>query len=103
MNRCIREPYVQWCERLSPSALAGGAVYSISNCFYSSPFLFKSIVNYKDIVHFNNLYYKLSLNYLKLDYFLNLLPFSNQQLLNLIFLFYGKLIHDKNTHLHIEY
>jgi len=20
MNRCIREPYVQWCERLSPSA-----------------------------------------------------------------------------------
>jgi len=31
MNRCIREPYVQWCERLSPSALAGGAVYSITN------------------------------------------------------------------------
>ena len=27
-NRCIREPYVQWCERLSPSAKAGGAVYS---------------------------------------------------------------------------
>ncbi|MCK9436814.1 MAG: hypothetical protein M0Q12_06375, partial [Synergistaceae bacterium] len=30
-NRCIREPYVQWCERLSPSAKAGGAVYSITN------------------------------------------------------------------------
>jgi hypothetical protein len=29
MNRCIREPYVQWCERRTPSVVAGGAVYSI--------------------------------------------------------------------------
>src|SRR5690554_3650631 len=36
-NRCIREPYVQWCERLSPSAKAGGAVYSIRGwCSLSS-------------------------------------------------------------------
>ena len=33
-NRCIREPYVQWCERLSPSAKAGGAVYSIGGSFF---------------------------------------------------------------------
>jgi len=30
MNRCIREPYVQWCERRTPSVFAGGAVYSIT-------------------------------------------------------------------------
>ena len=29
MNRCIREPYVQWCERRTPSVFAGGAVYSM--------------------------------------------------------------------------
>ena len=27
--RGIRDPYVQWCERLTPSVFTGGAVYSI--------------------------------------------------------------------------
>ena len=31
MNRCIRDPYVQWCESLSLSAFAGGAGYSITS------------------------------------------------------------------------
>ncbi len=36
MNRCIREPNVQWCERRTPSVNAGGAVYSITgSCFFS--------------------------------------------------------------------
>ena len=29
-NRCIREPYVQWCERHTSSLTGGEAVYSIS-------------------------------------------------------------------------
>ena len=29
MNRCIRDPYVQWCERLSLPVYSGGAAYSI--------------------------------------------------------------------------
>jgi hypothetical protein len=34
MNRCIREPYVQWCERRTSSLTSGEAVYSIgSNSF----------------------------------------------------------------------
>jgi hypothetical protein len=31
MNRCIRGPYVQWCERRTPSVSSGGAVYSITS------------------------------------------------------------------------
>ena len=30
MNRCIRDPYVQWCESLSLSVSTDGAGYSIS-------------------------------------------------------------------------
>src|SRR6266536_4246038 len=30
-NRCIRDPYVQWCERRTSSLTSGEAVYSI--CF----------------------------------------------------------------------
>ena len=29
MNRCIRDPYVQWCERRTPLVNSSGAVYSI--------------------------------------------------------------------------
>jgi hypothetical protein len=29
MNRCIRDPYVQWCERRTSSLTSGEAVYSI--------------------------------------------------------------------------
>jgi len=29
VNRCMRDPHVQWCESLSPSASAGGAGYLI--------------------------------------------------------------------------
>src|SRR5512138_2057996 len=29
MNRCIREPYVQWCERRTSSPTSGEAAYSI--------------------------------------------------------------------------
>jgi hypothetical protein len=35
----MRDPHVQWCERRTPSVLAGGAVYSIGgsknpqNCY----------------------------------------------------------------------
>ncbi len=40
-NRCIRGPYVQWCERRSPSCSIDGAVYSISvSCFFKSKILF---------------------------------------------------------------
>ncbi len=30
MNRCMRDPHVQWCERRTLSELSGRAVYSIS-------------------------------------------------------------------------
>ncbi len=33
MNRCIRDPYVQWCERRTSSLTSGEAVYSISYRF----------------------------------------------------------------------
>ena len=33
-------PYVQWCERRSPSVFAGGAVYSISGRCYFPNFCF---------------------------------------------------------------
>jgi hypothetical protein len=29
MNRCIRGPYVQWCERRTSSLTSGEAAYSI--------------------------------------------------------------------------
>ena len=35
MNRCIRGPYVQWCERRTSSVNSGEAVYSIGCRFYS--------------------------------------------------------------------
>ena len=34
MNRCIRDPYVQWCERRTSSLTSGEAVYSISCCHF---------------------------------------------------------------------
>jgi hypothetical protein len=34
MNRRIRDPYVRWCERCTPSALAGGAAYSIRGRYF---------------------------------------------------------------------
>ena len=30
MNRCIRGPYVQWCERRTSSLTSGEAAYSIT-------------------------------------------------------------------------
>gem|GEM_PF-4298224 len=34
VNRCMRDPHVQWCESLSPSPTGGGAGYSIRRmCF----------------------------------------------------------------------
>jgi len=30
----MRDPHVQWCERLSPSPTGGGAGYSISGSFF---------------------------------------------------------------------
>src|SRR6266545_2775189 len=35
MNRCIRGPYVQWCERRTSSLTSGEAVYSISDSLLS--------------------------------------------------------------------
>jgi len=32
----MRDPHVQWCERLSPSATAGGAGYSITGSGFFS-------------------------------------------------------------------
>src|SRR5215204_4949851 len=40
MNRCIRGPYVQWCERRTSSLTSGEAAYSIT----CSLLLFCSIV-----------------------------------------------------------
>src|SRR6266498_4876970 len=34
MNRCIRDPYVQWCERRTSSLTSGEAVYSIGRCCF---------------------------------------------------------------------
>jgi hypothetical protein len=36
MNRCIRGPYVQWCERRTSPVNSGEAVYSILCCFQST-------------------------------------------------------------------
>ena len=40
MNRRIRDPYVRWCERFSPSVFTGGAAYSIVSCSSSHLDLF---------------------------------------------------------------
>jgi len=55
MNRCIRGPYVQWCERRSSSLTSGDAVYSISGSgfFYYCHFCElgnKSILFYKILI-----------------------------------------------------
>lgn len=70
MNRCIRDPYVQWCERFSPSAMAGGATYSIElnppsriafntaflkvpDSFYNSKLFTTKISDYEKEIGFN--------------------------------------------------
>ncbi|MDR1402408.1 MAG: hypothetical protein LBJ60_01720, partial [Tannerellaceae bacterium] len=36
-NRCIRDPYVQWCERLTLPDNTGRAVYSITYIYMYGP------------------------------------------------------------------
>ena len=50
MNRCIRDPYVQWCERCTPLVTTGGAAYSIS-CFYSSIVTILKLLNCVSILY----------------------------------------------------
>jgi|GEM_PF-3408702 len=52
VNRCMRDPHVQWCESLSPSATAGGAGYSIVRSFFSSHEAMFSNVSTKFNYHF---------------------------------------------------
>ena len=50
MNRCMRDPHVQWCERRTLSELSGRAVYSIIASGFWPPSL-QTIVNIEFLCH----------------------------------------------------
>ncbi len=67
-NRRIRDPYVRWCERRTPSRLSGGAVYSIGRmCFiFSSSSSRKCLTSFRVLIV--GLAFKSSVNLLMIDF-----------------------------------